>query len=508
MSDASLLWFRRDLRLADNVALTAAIERDLAIVPVFVWAPEEDGKWPPGSASRWWLHQSLRGLEESLRERGSRLILRRGPTIGTLRRLARETRAVRLYCNRCYEPAAARRDAKVAVALEFEGVEVVICEGALLFEPTTIHTSGGRPYQVFTPFWRAALAGAEPAAPLPAPRRLPSPARWPRTLALDQLQLEPRVDWASGMRASWKPGERGARVRLRHFLANRLVDYPRVRDRPDREGTSRLSPHLHFGEISVRSVWHAVQRHSSGHHTVGLARASEAFLRQLLWREFAHHLLVHFPHTSEHPLRPQFEYFPWVRNHRALRRWQRGQTGYPMVDAGMRELWATGWMHNRVRMIVASFLVKDLRLPWKKGAQWFWDTLVDADLGNNTLGWQWASGCGADAAPFFRIFNPVRQGEKFDADGDYVRRWVPELRRLPARWIHRPWQAPIDVLEHAGVRLGDSYPSPIVDHGEARRQALAGFAQMRERAAVAGQGSGSRSRGPTRSSQARSNRSR
>ena len=297
-------------------------------------------------------------------------------------------------------------------------------------------------------------------------------------MPLVNLQLEPTIDWAGGMRSTWGPGEDGAQYELQRFLDTAVTGYSEHRDRPDEVQTSRLSPYLHFGEISPRQVWHAVRKHAGKHPAI--QRGAEAYLRQLGWREFAHHLLFHFPHTVDQSLRAEFADFPWRDNSVDLKAWQRGRTGYPLVDAGMRELWATGWMHNRVRMVAASFLVKHLLLPWQAGDRWFWDTLVDADLANNTLGWQWVAGCGADAAPYFRIFNPVSQGEKFDPNGNYVRRWVPELSRLPAEWIHKPWEAPTNVLAEAGVKLGMTYPEPIVDHHTARIRALAALAKLKK----------------------------
>jgi deoxyribodipyrimidine photo-lyase len=336
-----------------------------------------------------------------------------------------------------------------------------------------VENKSGKPFQVFTPFWKNCLAKPDPAEPLPAPARIPAPDKWPDSLPLAALELEPRIDWAAGMRAAWTPGEAGAQDRLAHFFSGAAERYGAARDIPGIEGTSRLSPHLHFGEISPRQVWHAAR-------LSGIAGWRESrYLAEVGWREFAHHLLYHFPRTPVEPLRPEFARFPWRENDEALKAWQRGLTGYPVVDAGMRELWATGWMHNRVRMIVASFLVKDLLISWTEGAWWFWDTLVDADLAQNTLGWQWTAGCGADAAPYFRVFNPSGQGEKFDADGSYVRRWCPELARVPQEWLHRPWEAPAAVLAAAGVVLGRNYPKPIVDHAAARDFALKAFASLK-----------------------------
>jgi deoxyribodipyrimidine photo-lyase len=453
----------QDLRLADNPALRRAIARGGPVIPVFVWTG--DGPWAPGSASRWWLHYSLQSLAADLARLGSRLVLRRGPEPEALAALARETRAAAVFWNRRYEPAARAAERELDRSLRAAGIDAESCPGNLLFEPGSILTAADRPFQVFTPFWKACLAAPPPAAPLPAPRRLPSPRRWPASLGLDELGLLPAVDWAAGLREAWRPGETGAARLLRSFLRTAAHDYAAGRDRPDQPGTSRLSPHLHFGEISARTLWHA-------------APQAEPWRRQLGWREFSAHLLYHFPHTAAEPLRPEFRFFPWRLDAAALEAWTRGCTGYPIVDAGMRQLWQTGWMHNRVRMLAASFLVKHLLVPWHEGAAWFWDTLVDADLANNTMGWQWTAGCGADAAPFFRIFNPVLQGEKFDPDGAFVRRWLPELRGLPNGFLHRPWEAPPAVLAEAGITLGTTYPVPIVGHAAARERALGALAEM------------------------------
>jgi len=411
------------------------------------------------------------------------LLVRQGRSAEVLRAVLRETGADAVFWNRLYEPAARRRDGRVAAALRRQGVTVETFNAGLLWEPDDILNGQGRPFQVFTPFWRQCEVRV-PAPPLPAPKiilgveRVNVPATFGAECvnnpeATGTVTGSAPEEVASRWAAAWQPGEAGAQARLREFLAGSAADYPRRRDQPALPGTSRLSPQLHFGELSPRQVWHAVQAAAGGWR-----RAAGAFRRQLAWREFAHHLLWHFPHTPEQPLRAAYARFPWRRDASALRAWQRGQTGFPLVDAGMRELAQTGWMHNRVRMVVASFLVKDLLLPWTAGARWFWETLVDADLANNTLGWQWAAGCGADAAPYFRVFNPVLQGRKFDPAGDYVRRWVPELARLDARWIHRPWQAPAAALQCAGVVLGRTYPRPIVDHAAARLRALDAFYRM------------------------------
>jgi deoxyribodipyrimidine photo-lyase len=445
MKPTTIVWLRHDLRLDDNPALIAAAARG-AVVPAFIWAPEEEAPWEPGAASRWWLHQSLEKLSAAFAKAGAPLVIRRGPSLEALRTLVKETGATHVAWNRRYEPAVITRDTGIKKALAADGLEVESFNGALLYEPMHVATKEGKPYQVFSPFWRTLLGRDEPAEPVAAPKKLKAAEKLPKSLSIESLGLLPTIDWAGTMRKTWSPGEAGAEKRLERFVERGVADYHRERDRPDHEGTSALSPHLHFGELSPRRAWHAVRAAAGGKPVAKLTGGAEAYLRELGWREFASHLLYHFPHTANAPLRADYARFPWAKDPIGLRAWQRGRTGFPIVDAGMRQLWATGWMHNRVRMIVASFLVKDLRITWLEGARWFWDTLVDADLAANTLGWQWAAGCGADAAPYFRIFNPTSQAEKFDPDGAYVKRW-------------------------AGVEAAD-YPEPIVDHAEARKLAL------------------------------------
>ncbi|HEX5398104.1 MAG TPA: deoxyribodipyrimidine photo-lyase [Verrucomicrobiae bacterium] len=479
MKPAALHWFRLDLRLADNPALIAAIRHGGPVIPVFIHAPDEESPWQPGGASNWWLHQSLAALDKSLREAGSRLIFRHGPTLQTLNGLVQETGATAVFWSRRYEPAVIARDSEVKESLRTAGLKAESYNAALLHEPWAVKNKSGSPFQVFTPFWKHCLALDEPRRPLPAPDSIAAPAKWPKSLALAELELEPKFPWADGIRAEWSPGETGAQHNLNSFLATAVSDYSEKRNRPDLTGTSRLSPYLHFGEISPHQIWHEVKRYALERGLAAAQWHNSQFLAELGWREFAHHLLFHFPRTPAEPLRPQFRKFPWHQDAALLRAWQQGRTGYPIVDAGMRELWGTGWMHNRVRMIAASFLVKDLLQSWQDGARWFWDTLVDADLANNTLGWQWSAGCGADAAPYFRIFNPVSQGEKFDPHGDYVRRWCPELAKLPPQWIHQPHVAPEEILDQAGVALGRNYPRPMVNHATARELALKAFSQIR-----------------------------
>jgi deoxyribodipyrimidine photo-lyase len=468
---ATLVWFRQDLRLADNPALAAALARGGPVVPVYIDADDEEGGWAPGAASRWWRHHALASLAGVLQACGSRLVLRRGAALAQLAHIAQACGADAVYWNRRYEPAARERDARTQQGLRDAGLLAESRNGSLLAEPWELRTQAGGPFRVYTPFWRKLLATIEPAQPLPAPTQLPAPAAWPDSLALDALGYLPRVRWDAGLAQHWQPGEGGAQHQLGQFVATAITRYGDRRDRPALAGTSRLSPYLHHGELSPRQVWHAVLAADPG------ARGGK-FLAELGWREFSYHLLHHFPHTTDEPLRSEFAAFPWRADARLLRAWQQGRTGVPLVDAGMRELWHTGWMHNRVRMIAASYLVKNLLQPWTAGARWFWDTLVDADLAANTQGWQWTAGCGADAAPYFRIFNPVIQGERFDPQGEYLRRWLPELARLEGKALHAPWLAGAAPLAAAGVSLGRDYPLPLVSLAHSRQDALAAFAQL------------------------------
>ncbi|WP_295559169.1 deoxyribodipyrimidine photo-lyase [uncultured Hyphomicrobium sp.] len=477
MEKPIIVWFRRDLRLADHAALSAAVATGQPVVPVFVLDDASPARWRAGAATRWWLHFSLEQLGRSLAERGGALVLRRGDARQVLVELAAECEAAGVYCTRGYEPWAGDLEIDLRDRLAASGVVLKRFAGALLHDPDRLKTQAGSPFKVFTPFWNA-LRRVEIARPLDVPPRIPLPAKKPKSERLQDWKLLPRrPDWAGGLRDAWTPGESAARERLVAFLDDGLADYATQRNRPDRAGTSRLSPHLAFGEISVRQCWFAAK--SAAGRVPHSDAGPETFLKELAWREFSAHLLHHWPTLPDDPFRKEFAAFPWRPDAKALKAWQRGMTGYPIVDAGMRELWATGWMHNRVRMIVASFLIKDLLQPWQDGEAWFWDTLVDADLANNAASWQWVAGSGADAAPYFRIFNPIKQGETFDPDGSYVRRWVPELAALPAAAIHAPWLARGDVLAAAGVEIGVSYPAPIVDHGEARQAALSAFASLK-----------------------------
>jgi len=475
---SAIVWFRQDLRLADNPALAAAAAHGGPVLPVYIL--EDGGPWAPGGAARWWLHHSLAALSRDLKSLGAPLCLRSGEAEKILPQLVKEAGAGALFWNRCYEPRAVARDKALKADLSAAGIETKSFNGALLVEPWELKTGQGEPYKVFTPFWKALLAAGAPPQPLPRPKKLDG-VKGVASEALNEWELLPtQPDWAGGIRETWMPGEDGAAERLRDFLDAAAARYKGDRDRPDLAGTSRLSPHLHWGEISPRQVWQAT-RHAVAAGALNDS-AAEAFLRQLGWRDFSHSLLFHWPDFPEKPWRGDFAAFPWQSDDEAFAAWCEGRTGYPIVDAGLRQLWATGWMHNRVRMIAASFLIKDLLISWQRGEAWFWDTLVDADLANNAAGWQWVAGCGADAAPYFRIFNPVSQGEKFDPKGRYVRQWVPEIAALPDDTIHQPWNASEDVLKKAGVTLGETYPHPIVDHKAARARALAGYEKVKQAA--------------------------
>ena len=483
----TIVWFRQDLRLTDNPALLDAVERGGPVLPVYIHAPDEEGHAAPGGARRWWLHQSLKSLAADLEALGSRLILREGPTQEALDDLITQTKADAVVWNRRYEPAVTERDKQIKQWLRHaaragEGVEAVSHNSHLLFEPWQIKTGGGTPYKVFTPFWKNIKSLPEPDAPRPAPDALAAPGKWPKSVRLNALNLEPKRDWKDGLAAVWTPGEAGAAARVDAFFDEAAKDYDHGRDRPAVEGTSRLSPHLHHGEIGPRQVWHAALKFmADGRRKLSGTEKDHVwtYLSEIGWREFAYHVLFHFPDTPEAPLKDKYAKFPWRDDAGDLKRWQRGQTGYPIVDAGMRQLYATGWMHNRVRMIVGSLLVKHLLISWTEGARWFEDTLVDADLASNTLGWQWIGGCGADASPYFRIFNPILQGEKFDPKGGYVRKWVPELADLPDKVLHQPWSAGDAVLKKAGVTLGETYPKPIIEHKQGRERALAALQSIK-----------------------------
>jgi deoxyribodipyrimidine photo-lyase len=464
----TLVWFRQDLRLADNPALCAAAGRP--ILPVYILDDAAAGDWRMGGAHRWWLHHSLAALSESLAKLGAPLILRRGDAVSILPALARAAGASEIHAGLLIEPWARRQADAVAKALGESG-RLTLHRASTLLDMDAVKTKTGGVYGVYTPFARACRAHDAPPAPLPAPKRLHGITA--DSDALDDWRLLPTApDWAAGFRATWTPGEAGAHARMHRFMTDALDHYADGRNTPGQDLTSMLSPHLHWGELSPAQVWHAASAAGSG-------QALDVFQSEILWHEFAAYLLWHHPHLPQQPLRPDYARLKWRTDRAGLHAWQRGQTGVPIVDAGMRQLWHIGWMHNRVRMITASFLVKHLLVSWVDGEAWFWDTLVDGDLAANAASWQWIAGSGTDSQPFFRVFNPVAQGEKFDADGAYVRRWVPELARLPNKHLHAPWDAPPAVLEQAGIRLGTDYPHPIVALNEGRDRALAAFKAMR-----------------------------
>ncbi|WP_246102811.1 cryptochrome/photolyase family protein [Rhizobium straminoryzae] len=478
MSDRSpvLLWFRKDLRLDDNAALMAAVQSGGPVVCVYVREPQSEKVGPLGAAQEWWLHHSLTALDAALSEKGNRLILRSGTAVEALAILARETGARSLFVNRLYERD--EIDPAILEQLHRTGLEIRRFKGQLLHDPKTMRTGTAGPYRVYTPFWRALEKEGEPREPVDAPASIPAPAHVPASESLADWDLLPqRPNWAVEFDNLWQPGEAGAHQRLRRFIDKPIERYKRDRDFPGLEdATSMLSPHLAFGEISPARIWHA---------TRGLTATEDMihFRKELVWREFSYHLLVEFPRLASANWNDRFDAFPWAFDKAQFAAWTTGQTGYPIVDAGMRQLWRHGYMHNRVRMITASFLIKDLMIDWRKGEAWFRDTLLDADAASNAANWQWVAGSGADAAPFFRIFNPILQGEKFDPAGDYIRRFVPEIAGLPNRYLHKPFEAPLAVLKEAGVTLGTTYPKPVVDHGLARDRALSAYAHVTGRSA-------------------------
>lgn len=466
----SIVWMRQDLRLTDNPALYYASQNADAVIPVYIHAPIEAAPWQPGEASNWWRHHSLTALDNDLRKRNSQLIVRHGPSLDALLKLIRESEASEIYWNRLYEPQLLKRDLQVKQALQKHGIEVHEYDGGLLYKPGSVLTKEQKPYRVFTRFWFSCqqLGLGEP--PLPAPQSL-LPVKL-KSEKINALQLLPEIPWDHGMRQTWQPGEASAFDTLENFCDNILESYDTNRDLPGQTGTSSLSPHLAFGEISPRQAATAILNTFVTNTSPNSSRSAERFIQELGWREFAYHTLYHFPHITDQPLNPRFQQFPWQQDDQLLSAWQQGKTGFPIVDAGMRQLWHTGWMHNRVRMIVASFLTKNGLISWQQGARWFWDTLVDADLASNSFNWQWVAGCGADAAPYFRIFNPIRQSEKFDPNALYLTQWLPELASLPSRWLHTPWLAPAEIQLAGHVRVGRDYPMPILDLSDTRKRAL------------------------------------
>lgn len=473
-----VVWFRKDLRLDDNHALDAAARSGRPVIPIYIREPKESGNGPLGAAQAWWLHHSLEAQAKALADLGSRLIVRTGAPDHVLAELTAETGASAIYWNRRYDPKGIAVDGPLKDALGAKGLEVKSFAGQLLHEPSRLKTGSGTHYRVYTPFWRALETSGEPDEPLDPPARLLAPQSWPAGEKLVDWNLLPRSpDWAKTFTEIWTPGEAAALERLHTFIEDSLSGYRTNRDRPAADGTSRLSPHLAMGEISPARIWHATRRlkHVPPDDMI-------TFRKELAWREFSYHLLFHNPDLVKANLNRRYDGFGWIADDTAFERWTKGTTGYPVVDAGMRQLWRHGTMHNRVRMITASFLIKDLLIDWRLGEAWFRDTLVDADPASNAASWQWVAGSGADASPFFRVFNPVLQGEKFDPDGDYVKTFVPELKGLPAKFIHRPFEAPESVLNAAGISLGKTYPRPLVDHAKARVRALAAYSKIKDEA--------------------------
>lgn len=471
-----IVWFRNDLRIADNAALLKAAQNEQETICLYVFDDDADETTEYGGAQKWWLYHSLTALAKSLKAIDAKLILRRGSPEKIIKELIDETGAKSVLWNRRYATSHIKRDTKLKSDLTDSDIEVISFDGALLHEPTKLRTGSGSPYKVYTPFWRALSGMDDPRDPAPKPDKIVPYSKPLKSDSLDDWSLLPtKPDWAGGIADEWTPGEKGAWERLGDFLDGPINDYKEGRDFPAQNDTSKLSPHLTFGEISPYQIWAEVNAKQATH-----TPNKEVFRKEVVWREFSYHLLVNFEDLKNKNYNDHFDAFPWNDGKKHFEAWQQGKTGYPIVDAGMRQLWQTGWMHNRVRMIVASFLIKHLLIDWREGEKWFWDTLVDADPASNTASWQWVAGSGADASPYFRIFNPILQGEKFDKHGEYVKLYCPELRDIPEKYIHKPWEAPEKTLEKAGVTLGETYPEPVVDHKTARERALAAYQKMKE----------------------------
>ncbi len=472
-----ILWFRKDLRLSDNHALSAAVDHGGAVIPVYIRDDKNGLSGALGGAQEWWLHHSLEALSRALNKAGSKLILLSGDAEKVLKKLVSDTGASSIFWNRRYDPQGIEIDSEIKTNFRDAGLEVESFAGQLLHEPSRLKTKTGGPYRVYTPFWRAMEAGQEPDEPLSAPSKLVSPSHWPKSEALGDWKLLPtKPDWAKEFSDVWTPGEASAAEKLESFIDTSLKGYEEGRDFPAKPATSMLSPHLAMGEISPAQIWHATRGISHHIPSHDLSR----FRKEIVWREFCYHLLFHFPKLDTKNWNDSFDAFEWKTDTASFKAWKTGMTGYPIVDAGMRQLWKHGVMHNRVRMITASFLIKHLLIDWREGEAWFRDTLVDADPASNAANWQWVAGSGADASPFFRIFNPILQGDKFDPDGDYVKTFVPELAKLDKKFIHKPFDAPKDVLQKAGIELGKDYPKPVVDHNRSRQRALAAYSAIKK----------------------------
>ncbi len=471
----TVVWLRRDFRLRDNPAIRYAIDHSDQVILLYIHAPHEEQPWQPGAASNWWLHQSLCAFTEQVRKKKGDFIIRKGDSLKSLMETCTETGATTVCWNRLYEPSFIKRDRIIKNELSKVGIRPVDFPGALLREPGEVVKEGGEPYRVYTPFSKRHASLAPPDLSLDEPDQLPLLNPIPKSVRIEELELIDRIQWYSEFASDWQPGEIGAQHRLQSFSELAARSYGHDRDIPNLEGVSRLSPHLHFGEVSPRQVWLHIRSNESHQHDPPDQSSFWPYLRQLIWRDFAHHLLHDHPNMSDLPLDPMYETFIWDDNLELFRKWQTGQTGIPLVDAGMRQLWQTGWMHNRVRMITASLLCKNGLVHWLKGARWFWDTLVDADLANNSMGWQWVAGCGPDAAPYFRIFSPKSQGQRFDPEGEYIRRWVPELNEVPTQYIHEPWTWP--EWKHSPNQL--NYLLPVIDLKQTRQRALDRYQQAK-----------------------------
>jgi len=473
----TIVWFRQDLRIDDNPALYAAA-REGDILPVYIYDTTLEKQHEPGGASKWWLHHALADLSSQL---DNRLFVTAGNPFDILKNLCEENNASHVVWNRMYEHWAIQRDSNIKQALTENGIRVKSFNGSLLWEPMDILKKDGTPYKVYTPYYRKGCLNAEhPRLPLASPSLniLPN-IKFDAITQINSLKLLPTIPWDTEINRQWRPTSTSAKDVLSHFINNAIESYSDKRNLPSVKGTSRLSPFLHFGQISPNQIWYAVHDAFDGDVS---SKGVDTYLSEIAWREFSYYLLFHFDDLGVKNFNPKFDAFPWRESQAELTAWQKGQTGIPIVDAGMRELYQTGYMHNRVRMIVGSFLVKNLLIDWRLGERWFWDCLLDADSASNAASWQWVAGSGADASPYFRIFNPILQGEKFDKHGTYVRKYCPELAQIPDKYIHKPWEMPNLLLNECGVKLGKDYPEPIVDLKRSRQRALDAFATLKETA--------------------------
>ncbi|MEG7843813.1 deoxyribodipyrimidine photo-lyase [Bacillus mobilis] len=474
MQNKIIVMFQKDFRLYDNPALFEATQSG-EVVPVYV----HDETFSMGSASKWWLHHAIIDVQKQLEALGSTLIIRKGNTQEEILSLIEQLGITAAYWNICYDPDRLQSNQKMKMMLERKGIICKKFNSHLLLEPWIIKKKDNTEYKVFTPFYNAFQKQVIP-KPISKVQRIKGGNSLPASLSVSELHLLPTIRWTSHIESMWEPTEEGAYKTCKKFFSSKLASYSEGRDFPNQNAHSMLAPYLSFGQISVRWMYHYLINKSTERQCSLFEKQVNSFIRQLIWREFSYYLLYHYPFTVYKPLNKSFEHFPWNNEEELLTVWQKGETGYPFIDAGMRELWQTGFMHNRARMAVSSFLVKHLLIPWQEGAKWFMDTLLDADIANNTMGWQWVAGSGADASPYFRIFNPITQGEKFDKDGEYIRKWVPELRDMPNKYIHKPWEAPEHMLQKANITLGHTYPLPVVDHKAARERALCAYKSMKE----------------------------